>query len=271
MKLDLLEAKKYQDEEDIKEGKQILKWIAAVRQNCSEFLNREPSLIYRGIRDDSVVFGRKRVRKNRQPSDMDANIAIAINDAFEDVFGYRLRQESIFASRYYSVATGYGTIDTAIFIPNKYHIVTSKSVNDLYNEIDYIVLISRTEAIKLIKKYCTKKEIDDAGLWALIEEIQSHEREQLLYIDNKNLRDMTIKLYDKRLREYLYKNYDFESNTTEEKNELMIISDNYYYIRANVGFNLNSEKSIKAKFNSTSPKKYLDQLEQFIVNGEYFI
>ena len=219
----------------------LLKLIESIERDCSEYLRYEPSNIYRGF-TTNVDFGKKIVRSDRHPRDLDPVLHDVINDMFEEIFGYRLRQESLFGSRSYSMAESYdnGGGVALIYPIGKYHIVSSEKIADLVNltsKTPTKIFPQEMGVMYLSNKFKHLSDDSDRELDNFIIFVRESNF-QAIYLRSmgshspktKNIREPIVAYIFSLLKKYIYDNYDFEDEHTVEKSELMIICDSYYYI-----------------------------------------
>lgn len=132
-----------QDFNDIKE---------ILERDCKPFLNllissneqnsKTRSLFFRGYERGSQGLGKgnkglykKERRDDRRPKDTDIDVQIAIDDKFEQKFGYRLRSEGIFTTKSTSTSEQYGW--PYIFFPiGDFDFFYSDTITDLFNDIE---------------------------------------------------------------------------------------------------------------------------------------
>ena len=235
------------------------------------------NLAYRGVsKTGQYAYGKKEVRVDRIPRDTPIKVHEIFNNIFEEIFGYRLRQESLFASRSYHMTETYATMGNGIvgviYPIGEYHIVASKKIKDL-------LALSRTRVLKLFPKEFNKDALrkrfqhitSDISLDKHIDWVQYATIEDVLKYPNNSVKDMTARMVMKTinvylqdvLKKYIYKNYDFESDTTIDDTELMIICDSYYFFDYKM---LEANKDFRDIY-KLSPAKALLDIERNLRNG----
>jgi hypothetical protein len=103
-----------------------------IRENCKPFLKESKGgILWRGMHNAPEAYEIRRTRTDRYPKDTPEHIHDAINDTFENMFGWRPRQEGVFCTGDTNFAGGYGTV-VSIWPIGRIKYVWSDSVQDLY-------------------------------------------------------------------------------------------------------------------------------------------
>ena len=101
-----------------------------IKEEIHSFLKSMPkaelkaSVLYRGM-SESSSFGLKTPRLGRQPKDTPPLAHDALNKAFKDKFGNRLRSNSVFCTSNWDQASGYGN-NMYIIVPKDAKLYASK-------------------------------------------------------------------------------------------------------------------------------------------------
>lgn len=123
-----------------KQVEDILKVWPKVAKECREFIrelkmrNNKDNLLYRGS-NRSKDFGRKKVRDDRQPKDMPSEAHEVLDDAFDNIYGWRARSAGLFCTGKISTAKSYGTAQI-VFPVGAYEYLYSTNITDLYSYTD---------------------------------------------------------------------------------------------------------------------------------------
>ena len=109
-----------------------------IERDCSKYINDlkkigKPSSLLLSGRKSGKKFIERKVRKNRRPKDTPEFIHDWLDERFEDLFGIKLRSNSVFVSSEYSIATDYGK-SYIIFPIDNYSIYWSEKITDLYDD-----------------------------------------------------------------------------------------------------------------------------------------
>jgi hypothetical protein len=149
--------------------RQCRKWLTEIKK-CGEYLT-----IWRGV-DSTDNWIYKKVRTNREPTDMPLDIHYEIDESFYKKFGWKPRSEGMFVFPRQAWAFGYGT-GTYLVFPVRYQgLVWSPVIGDLYlhrkNWKDFIDTYTDKNLCKALK---SKRElmincdlyygINDKTLW----------------------------------------------------------------------------------------------------------
>jgi hypothetical protein len=110
-----------------------------IKSQCKPFLSQIKSLnlpgIFRGHRHLNHLISVKKVRKDRRSLDTDQMDSDAIDDWFENKFGWRPRAQALMTSGRPGQAGGYGDLFLVIPVGN-FKILWSRTVDDLYVKQD---------------------------------------------------------------------------------------------------------------------------------------
>ncbi len=106
-----------------------------IKSQCKPFLSQIKSLnmpgLFRGLKHHEILISVKKVRKNRRALDTDQVDSDAIDDWFEDKFGWRPRSQALMTSGRPGQASGYGNLSLIIPV-GKFKILWSRTIDDLY-------------------------------------------------------------------------------------------------------------------------------------------
>jgi len=216
---------------------------------------------------------------DRRPKDTYRLMSEMFDDIFEELFGIKLRSESMFASREYSRTSEYGTT-YIIFVKGNYDAYTSEKIQDLYVDIanksvfdsvlwdykkkDYVVLgRGDDEKEKISELYdmftSSGNNTQDTirGLSEIHPEFQSAAKKM-------------IDLIEQGIKEVIKKSYELDDGTGKNRNnELMFaIHDSarkYYAINAS-WLRRNTPAQDRINVDEVSPKELLAYLEDNIRN-----
>ena len=136
--------------------------IELIEKNCQPFLKQMKSvnfkngdLLYSG-RKSSDEFNKKRVRKDRNPTDTPIKFHNWLDDWFYKKFGIRARSNSVFCTGDTDVIETYGN-QYVIFPIGKFKIIWNSQLKDLFNIVhfDYGIEHWIEEFLKKSKTYKT--------------------------------------------------------------------------------------------------------------------
>jgi len=122
------------------------KLLETIKRYCQKYIKeyiRNDVFLYSGRRSNKE-WEIKRIRKDRKPQDTPEEIHNIFDDAFEDVFGIRLRSNSIFCYPDPRLSTWYGNI-YMIFPFGDYEIYYHPEIYDLYKQQDKYTDIKELE------------------------------------------------------------------------------------------------------------------------------
>lgn len=104
--------------------------IILYRGESEAFLKKNPNLL------DLEYFQKLKLRKNRGPKDMDFEIHQKLDNLFDQKFGIKLRSNSLFCTRDYNMAAGYGDFVCLVFPIGKFEYYWNPDVIDLFSILD---------------------------------------------------------------------------------------------------------------------------------------
>ena len=120
-------------EDQLFDAKEVSKLI---KSKCKEFIrDSEGNILWRGYKSSAGSWYTGNVRGDRQPKDTPYEIHEALDEEFEDQFGWRCRSESIFTTGNKGMAQGYGPA-YSVWPEDGYKFVWSEDISDLYQELD---------------------------------------------------------------------------------------------------------------------------------------
>ena len=115
----------------------IQKMASFLFRDCKPYLKdlrKSGKVMYRGAYGGDMT--KIIPRKNRKPKDMDQDLSDELDDAFMSHVGWKPRSEGVFCSGDHGQAKHYGTAVFTVWPIDKYKIVWSESVGDLYTKMD---------------------------------------------------------------------------------------------------------------------------------------
>lgn len=206
--------------------------LDALLKNCAPFMKEfsrgfNGKFLYSG-RDDKRDWFIKDVRSDREPKDMAETVHQVLDDTFNKKFGFRARSNVIFVTGRWAVAVGYGT-DYSIFPIGQYKYIYSKSVKDMYMDIDKMMefevkgkgmVDADKQKAEAIKKY--KKEYfvgSNNGAW----EYDDGKGLYVFYIKGKNETEAM-----KNVEKNLHKVEKFDKSDAIGKQEIINSLDKKY-------------------------------------------
>ena len=143
-----------EEQEDYEYVKSLPPLKTLINVECPGLLKRmgNNGLLYRGVTQlgsyegnfslpeskDPITVYRKKVRKDRIPMSMNADVSRALDKWFEKNFSFRARSQAIFVfgERGRGSAEGYGGKKCIVFPIGKFSYVWSPNVDDLYSTVD---------------------------------------------------------------------------------------------------------------------------------------
>lgn len=130
---------------------QLAEWLC---HNCKPYFSQTYKPMYRGIMifDQYNAVSTSPVRKNRKPLNTNPNVHKAVDAAFKQLFGYKFRSGSMFATGGSNNASYYGVNHVVIPI-GEFTFCWSPNIHDLYDtsEERYIPHTVPEEMVNFIK------------------------------------------------------------------------------------------------------------------------
>lgn len=105
--------------------------IELIKRDCKPWLGKAKELVYRGMQKKVDAPFKQEVRADRQPRNTDGELHKAMDDWFNDNFGFRARSAAVFVTGDFDDAKSYGQA-YAIFPIGDFKFVWSPNVGDLY-------------------------------------------------------------------------------------------------------------------------------------------
>ncbi len=136
--------KQYLNEGYNPHAEELLKGLQVVYTHCMpyikdlvkggyDYIHKDMDLLYSGRNNNEPILP-KDVRKDREPLDTDSDLHQILDDMMYKKFKMRGRSNSIFCTGDFLMAGGYGSNVYLIFPANKYQVLWSDSIRDLYND-----------------------------------------------------------------------------------------------------------------------------------------
>lgn len=218
--------------------KEYLKYIEMIRKDCKPFLDREKSLLYRGLGVESDLFLEKTVRTDRKPKDTHPAMSKLFDNIFYELFRVKLRSEALFAIRNMSGAAEYGNV-YMIFPKGKYEIFVSSSISDLYSDVAgrglFNYLLEDSSKKDLMDLGSNKEEKEAIGL--LFDMFENQNTQDVLrnlsdvHTDFKSAANKLIEFIEMSVKEIIKDSYERDDGSNK-RNELMVAmydNDKKYY------------------------------------------
>ena len=150
--------------------------VEMIKKDCAPFLQAidGAGFLYRGVQTNSgrnvlnsIVYYEKKVRTDRKPLSTEPRLSKIVDDWFEKKFGFRARQETMFArgeNAQLSSLQGYGT-PCVVFPIGSFEFVWSEKVFDLYTNLYIPSNVTGTENITAAaEKFLEDAEFKSTGM-----------------------------------------------------------------------------------------------------------
>lgn len=210
--------------------------IQTIASECRPFLDEigfdgsADQLAFRGMEDGNIYI-KNYVRKDRKPKDTSLTTHSLVDDAFNDVFGWRARSQSVMAFPSTGPAKLYGNA-FAIFPIGEFRYLWSEIVKDMTMDLGKLFKVKldsmNDEYAKEVEDVPYPQDLDFYSINSYFEKENSEIREIVYkYFDRsdleKALRDIVKDYYihNKGLKDWT-KKYQY--------NEIMIECDYYYAV-----------------------------------------
>jgi len=107
--------------------------VDLIKRDCKIFLDTKPSgLLYRGMTGKPNRSFKQSVRQDRRPRNMPPEVSTAIDNWFNENFGFKARSQGVFVTGEFDDARSYGK-PFAVFPIGAFPFVWSNDVGDLFH------------------------------------------------------------------------------------------------------------------------------------------
>ena len=211
-----------------------------IKKECSLYLkNNKGNILYSG-RDFNDIIVKSKVRKDRRPLSTSRKTHNNLDKIFNDIFGVRLRSESVFCTLNYRVANSYGR-PYVIFPIGEYTFYWSTVLNDLYTKIKDFYTITNLlvddDYSLFILYYISNKEDyiknkSDEKIIDILKTNHGYEEEDAINLlkELKKKIDTDYNFVKKEIKS-LYVSDKMLDETLDDE-EIMLVCDEYYAIDA---------------------------------------
>ena len=239
--------------------KELLEGLQLVYTNCMpyikdlvkegySYIKKNQDVLYSGKNDNNSIIT-KTVRTDRNPMNTEYDLHLFLDRQFYKKFKIKPRSSAVFCSGAFQTADGYGT-PYLIFPVNKYQIIWSNKIRDLYLDFD-----------KSFLRYWTQKYHDERSkIFAnftndeIRKNLKKYPYEFLILPDNNKF----MKSFVKDMEKEVFSTYQKGNlmDAIKSKHEIMVICKSYIGLKHSI-------------FNRVV-KQYIDQNKTTFPTDEIF-